>query len=109
MNEKLKILVQELCGKRIANERPESIEDMTHEQLLDEKVSIQKELLHLENVFGQTTARNEELFHPIYARYRSVKRFLARSSASVRICTYFKFIYFLSFSDLRSWDYKVLI
>lgn len=56
---------------------------MTHEHLQDEKVSIQKELLHLESTFGQTVARNEELFHPIYARYRAVKRFLARSTASV--------------------------
>lgn len=71
--------------KRTASERPECVEDMTLEQLQDEKVSMQKELLHLENTFGQTAARNEELFSPIYARYRTVKRFLARSSASVSL------------------------
>lgn len=81
--------------KRIAGERPECVDDMTVEQLQDEKVSIQKELIYLENMFGQTTARNEETFQPIYTRYRSVKRLLARLSAFVssKIDNFASFVY----------------
>ncbi len=81
---------QQMYEKRMLSERPESVEEMTEEHLQDEKVSIQKELSILENMFGQTTARNEDLFKPIYNRYRTVKRHLARTTASVSLLLSFK-------------------
>lgn len=53
---------------------------MSPEQLSEEKVALQKALLYLEAKFGRPTAREErDLAHPLYDRYRQVKRFVLRS------------------------------
>lgn len=72
-----------LTEKRVAGGRPEKLEDMTREQLLQEKVAVQKGLLHLEGTYGRPTSKEErDIVRPLYDRYRTLKRLLARNALS---------------------------
>lgn len=54
---------------------------MTSEQLLDEKVVIQKALLYLESKHGRpNTKEDRNMVRPFYDRYRTLKRMVAKIS-----------------------------
>lgn len=72
-----------LNEKRITSERSIEIEDMTNEQIIDEKVAIQKALLYLEFLHGRpNTKEDRDLVRPLYDRYRTLKRMMAKISLS---------------------------
>ena len=71
--------------KRDGSGRNIDVADMTAEQLLEEKLAVQKALLTLENAFGRPVAqRDRDLVRPLYQRYRALKRLVLRSN-TVRI------------------------
>uniref|UniRef100_A0A8C4NL66 FAM13A-like domain-containing protein n=2 Tax=Eptatretus burgeri TaxID=7764 RepID=A0A8C4NL66_EPTBU len=60
--------------------RPNNPEEMTRDQLLEEKVVLQKSLLHYESEHGRPITRQDKHFvKPMYDRYRFVKHILARA------------------------------
>nr|XP_022914452.1 protein FAM13A isoform X1 [Onthophagus taurus] len=64
-----------LNAKRVVGERSETIEQMSNEQLVEEKIAVQKALLHLESMHGRPTNKEDrDLVRPIYDRYRQLKR-----------------------------------
>ncbi|XP_066304619.1 protein FAM13A-like isoform X1 [Branchiostoma lanceolatum] len=68
-----------LAEKRDDADRPEELERLTMDELRDEKVAMQKELLHLESTHGRPTSRVEkDIVRPLYERYRQVKKFLSK-------------------------------
>lgn len=73
-------LIQHLSEKRLLAGRFERLEELTREQLLDEKVAVQKALLYLEGIFGRPVTRGDrDLVRPLYDRYRALKRLVIRS------------------------------
>lgn len=71
---------QRLAEKRTNNDRPEKLEDMTVDQLADEKVAVQKALLFFESVYGRPSSKEDrDLARPLYDRYRTLKRLVARA------------------------------
>nr|CAD7195301.1 unnamed protein product [Timema douglasi] len=72
-----------LAEKRHSSGRPEDLDKLNHEQLLEEKLSVQKALLYLENIFGRPVLREDrDLVRPLYNRYRLLKRLVIRSGPS---------------------------
>ncbi|KAF5296811.1 hypothetical protein FQA39_LY12329 [Lamprigera yunnana] len=68
-----------LSEKRILSERSENIEDMTNEQIIDEKVAMQKSLLYLESLHGRpSTKEDRDIVRPLYDRYRMLKRMVVK-------------------------------
>uniref|UniRef100_UPI00358FE561 protein FAM13A-like isoform X2 n=1 Tax=Myxine glutinosa TaxID=7769 RepID=UPI00358FE561 len=60
--------------------RPNNPEEMTRDQLLGEKLVLQKSLLHYESEHGRPITRQDKHFvKPMYDRYRLVKHILARA------------------------------
>ncbi|ELT91055.1 hypothetical protein CAPTEDRAFT_19080 [Capitella teleta] len=52
---------------------------MTREQVHDEKLAVQKALLHFEGIHGRPSTKSEkEMMRPLYDRYRSIKRSLSK-------------------------------
>ncbi|CAH0393550.1 unnamed protein product [Bemisia tabaci] len=79
----VKEMEMKLEEKRIAASRPHCLEELSHEQVLEEKTAVQKALLHLENIFGRPNDKEErDLFRPLYDRYRSLKRMLIKTAPS---------------------------
>jgi len=69
---------------RVDRQRPASLDRMTLDQILDEKLAMQRLLLEFEAEHGHPQSRQEkEAMKDLYERYRAVKR-AARRSASVR-------------------------
>ncbi|XP_050392003.1 protein FAM13B isoform X9 [Patella vulgata] len=78
----LEMLLKRLEEKRAEAKRPNDISMMIREQVQEEKLAIQKSLLHFENLFGRPTNKMEkDLMRPLYDRYRSVKRILAKPTS----------------------------
>ncbi|KAJ8673625.1 hypothetical protein QAD02_004887 [Eretmocerus hayati] len=72
-----------LAEKRYNYNRPENLEDLTYEQLLDEKTAVQKALLSIENTFGRLVSKEDRaIVRPLSDRYRLLKRLLIRSGAN---------------------------
>ncbi|XP_017786478.1 PREDICTED: protein FAM13A isoform X2 [Nicrophorus vespilloides] len=70
---------KKLETKRIGSERSLDIEELSNEQLVEEKIAVQKSLLYLESVHGRPTNKEDkDLARPLYDRYRSLKRMVAR-------------------------------
>lgn len=68
-----------LDARRSLKCRPSTVEDMTDEQILEEKLDLQKTLLKFESVFGRPENRHDrEVMRPLYDRYRQVKRILSK-------------------------------
>lgn len=68
-----------LKEKRREAGRMDDIFEMTKTEVHDEKVSIQKVLLQLENKYGRPTTREtKEIMKPLYDRYRNLKRLIAK-------------------------------
>ncbi|KAL0266461.1 UNVERIFIED_CONTAM: hypothetical protein PYX00_008987 [Menopon gallinae] len=81
MEEVLQEVEKRLQEKRQQSGRSSEISEMSRGDLLEEKVAVQKALLHLENVFGRPVTREDrDLVRPLYQRYRSLKRLVVRSS-----------------------------
>lgn len=71
---------KKLAEKRDRYNRPENMEDLTYEQLMDEKSIVQKALLHIENTFGRPVSKDDRsIVRPLYDKYRSLKRNLIRA------------------------------
>ncbi|CAB4035311.1 Hypothetical predicted protein [Paramuricea clavata] len=67
--------LRKLKEKRESNSRPENVDEMSRDQLQDEKLAVQKALLQHENTFGRpTTKRDKDIMKPLYDRYRTIKR-----------------------------------
>lgn len=82
MEEIVKEVERKLSEKRIKCNRPENLEDMTYEQLLEEKTAVQKSLLHIENTFVKPTSKEDRaVVRPLYDNYRTLKRLLIRAGA----------------------------
>ena len=76
----LLFLIQHLSEKRLLAGRSENLDELSREQLLDEKVAVQKALLCLEGIFGRPVTRGDrDLVRPLYDRYRALKRLVIRS------------------------------
>ncbi|XP_028394082.1 protein FAM13A-like [Dendronephthya gigantea] len=75
VEQSLEISLRKLKEKREANSRPENVDDMSRDQLQDEKLAVQKALLQHENTYGRpTTKRDKDIMKPLYDRYRTIKR-----------------------------------
>lgn len=74
--------------------RPARLEEMTRDQLVEEKLAMQKGLLYFENMFGRPNGKEDrDTVRPLYDRYRSLKRLLA-TNAPVRCHCLFKFMWY---------------
>ncbi|PNF24688.1 hypothetical protein B7P43_G17562 [Cryptotermes secundus] len=83
MEEKLKEVEKHLSEKRSLAGRSENLDELSREQLLDEKLAVQKALLYLEGIFGRPVTRGDrDLVRPLYDRYRALKRLVIRSGPS---------------------------
>ena len=73
---------QRLKAQRAVAGRPYDLDSMTPEQLMQEKVDLQSALLQFEHLFGHPESVEEKaLVKDVYDRYRSVKRYVRRSSS----------------------------
>lgn len=73
--------MQRLEEKRQQGGRSNEINEMNRGDLLEEKLALQKALLHLENVFGRPVTREDrDLVRPLYQRYRCLKRMVVRTA-----------------------------
>lgn len=73
--------LQRLCEKRATGGRPDKLEDLDADQLLEEKVAMQKALLHFESLFGRPASKEDrDLARPLYDKYRNIKRMVARAN-----------------------------
>ncbi|XP_046554749.1 protein FAM13A-like isoform X2 [Haliotis rubra] len=78
----LDIILKNLQEKRREMKRPREISMMSYEQVLEEKLAVQKALLHFESIHGRPSSKNEkDLMRPLYDRYRSIKRLLAKPTS----------------------------
>ncbi|XP_005401501.1 PREDICTED: protein FAM13A isoform X3 [Chinchilla lanigera] len=75
----LESIQRKLQEKRAESSRPEDIKDMTKDQIANEKVALQKALLHYESIHGRPVTKTErQVMKPLYDRYRLVKQILSR-------------------------------
>lgn len=74
--------MQRLKEKRDDDGRPDKIEELSPDQLLDEKTAVQRGLLYFESLFGRPNSREErDAARPLYDRYRLIKRLVNRNSS----------------------------
>lgn len=82
MEEMVKEVEKKLSEKRLKYNRPDNMEELTYEQLVDEKTAVQKALLHIEDVFGRPVSKEDRtVVRPLYDKYRTLKRLLIRAGA----------------------------
>ncbi|XP_056017820.1 protein FAM13B-like isoform X2 [Ostrea edulis] len=82
MEQTLNIILLKLDEKRRDAKRPEDVDIMNSDQVLDEKLAVQKALLHFENLHGRPKTRDEkDLMRPLYDRYRKIKRLLSKPNS----------------------------
>lgn len=73
---------KKLEDKRTEDDRPQQIEDMSPEQLIEEKQSVQRALLYFESLYGRPgTAEERDAARPLYDRYRLLKRLVNRNNS----------------------------
>lgn len=66
---------------------------MNNDDLMEEKVAVQKALLFFESIYGRPSSKEDrDLARPLYDRYRALKRMVVRSGLVSR----FKIIGFLN-------------
>ncbi|XP_033193403.1 protein FAM13A [Bombus vancouverensis nearcticus] len=83
MEEMIKEIEKKLSEKRLKYNRPENMEELTYEQLIDEKTAVQKALLHIENTFGRPVSKEDRaVVRSLYDKYRTLKRLLIRAGVS---------------------------
>lgn len=72
---------QKLAAKRDSANRSYHIEKMSSEELMDEKIAVQKALLYLESIHGRPNNKEDrDVVRPFYDRYRVLKRMVAKLS-----------------------------
>lgn len=72
--------IQRLHVKRIDENRPISLDEMTADELVLEKTAVQRGLLFLESLYGRPNTRDErDAARSLYNRYRLLKRMVTRS------------------------------
>jgi hypothetical protein len=77
--------------KRILANRPEMLEDMSSEQISEEKLTLQKSLLRFEAIYGRPTSKAErDIVRPVYER--SVSNFLFKDYREKLFLFYFIFL-----------------
>lgn len=82
MEEMVMDVEKKLNEKRIKYNRPDNMEELSYEQLMDEKTAVQKALLHIESAFGRPVSKEDRtVVRPLYDRYRTLKRLLIRAGA----------------------------
>ena len=90
-------LLSKLKEKRLEDGRAEAVEQMTREQLQDEKLAVQKALLQHESLFGRPTSkRDKDIMRPLYDRsvvWRSIPVgtwcMVTNSVLSLLACSFF--------------------
>lgn len=66
--------------KRTEENRPDVLEELNAEQLVQEKTAVQRALLYLESLYGRPTTRDErDAARQLYNRYRVIKRLVNRT------------------------------
>ncbi|KAK3090390.1 hypothetical protein FSP39_011458 [Pinctada imbricata] len=79
MGHTLDLILKRLGDKRRECHRPEDVDLMTRDQVQEEKLAVQKALLHFENIHGRPKLKEEkDLMRPLYDRYRKIKRIIAK-------------------------------
>ncbi|CAH1794835.1 unnamed protein product [Owenia fusiformis] len=82
MKQTLDMLMKKLKDKRLEAHRNSDLNEMTREHVQDEKLAVQKALLHFESIHGRPSTKAEkELMRPLYDRYRNIKRLLAKPAS----------------------------
>ncbi|KAL5019087.1 hypothetical protein ScPMuIL_004809 [Solemya velum] len=75
MADTLDAILKRLHEKRREASRPEDMDMMVPDQIQEEKLAVQKALLHFESVHGRPKTKFEkDLMRPLYDRYRNIKR-----------------------------------
>ncbi|XP_049767917.1 protein FAM13A [Schistocerca cancellata] len=83
MEEMVLEVEKHLAEKRHQAGRPDKVDELSPEQALDEKLAVQKVLLHMEEMFGRPTSRGDrDLVRPLYDRYRALKRLIIRAGST---------------------------
>lgn len=78
--------LQRLNAKRATSERSEALDQMSNDQLVEEKTAVQKALLYLESMHGRPSNKEDrDLVRPIYDRYRQLKRLVRLSMVSSKM------------------------
>ena len=77
-------ILDTLSAKRRTANRPELLESMSSDEILDEKLDLQKALLRFESNHGRPSTKiDRDIMRPVYDRYRIVKRMVVRMPKSV--------------------------
>ena len=72
--------LQSLNDKREDANRSENLEELTPDQLVQEKTAVQHALLYFESLYGRPTSKDErDAARSLYDRYRQLKRLVSRS------------------------------
>ncbi|KAL8593269.1 hypothetical protein ACOMHN_009923 [Nucella lapillus] len=75
----LHVIMLSLLDKRQDASRPEDLTLMARDQVQEEKLAVQKALLHFEGLHGRPNSKEDkDLMRPLYDRYRAIKRMLAK-------------------------------
>ncbi|KAI0239940.1 Protein FAM13A [Lamellibrachia satsuma] len=79
MEDTMHHLLDKLACKRQDSGRPDDVTLMSRDQIVEEKLSVQKALLHFEAIHGRPATKcDKDLMRPLYDRYRTIKRLLAK-------------------------------
>ncbi|XP_029649501.1 protein FAM13A isoform X2 [Octopus sinensis] len=82
MEQTLESIIKKLKEKRRDARRPEELELMSRDEIQEEKLAIQKSLLHFEGIHGRPSSKiSKDLMRPLYNHYRLVKRMLAKPAS----------------------------
>lgn len=82
LKDTLQEIEKRLDVKRGSVNRSNNVEELSNDQLLEEKTAVQKALLYLESVHGRPSNKEDkDAARPLYDRYRLLKRSLARMNA----------------------------
>lgn len=74
---------KKLISKREAANRSSNLEEMSSEQLVEEKVAVQKALLFLESIHGRPNTKcDRDVVRPFYDRYRTLKRMISKLTSN---------------------------
>lgn len=68
--------------KRFEEKRSSNVDEMTADQLVQEKTAVQRALLYLESLYGRPNTRDErDAARILYNRYRMIKRLVHRTAS----------------------------
>lgn len=74
--------MQRLQTKRFEENRCFNLDELTADQLVQEKAAVQRALLYLESLYGRPNTREErDVARSLYDRYRIIKRLVNRSAS----------------------------